>query len=71
MLSMNSFNSSLNFAKLQSSINFRATSNFSENPQYERSKRFKRGGETMLLEDVGNYIANPVKEESYEDESEN
>jgi len=35
---MNSFNSSMNFMKLQASINQRPTSNYSESPNYIKSR---------------------------------
>ena len=45
-ISMNSFNSSMNFARLQSSINFRATTHLSEGPSYFKKHKSER--ETVL-----------------------
>lgn len=79
MLSINSFNSSMNFAKLQNSINTRNTaSNLSESTNYYKSRIEKMekatlGGynETLILDDIPNLTKmdiNPVKEVDQEDE---
>ena len=79
MLSINSFNSSMNFAKLQNSINTQQkASNLSESTNYykSRSKQMdlqnnNQGNETLILDDIPrSSLMNigPVKEASQEDE---
>ena len=57
-ISMNSFNSSMNFARLQNSINFRATTHLSEGHSY-----FKKHKEPIVLKDP-----KPVQEANIEEE---
>jgi len=81
MLSINSFNSSMNFAKLQNSINTRQkASNLSESTNYYKSRTKQmqmdsqtsnQGNETLILDDIPrSSLMNigPVKEASQEDE---
>ena len=70
---MNSFNSSMNFAKLQNSINFRQSTYGSERNQNKYGKT-KNLNESTIQWDQTNIVRessqmpNPVKEVSMEDE---